>query len=448
MSPRGGARTPDIDVRRVRLQLYQPHSGQQQLHASTARFRCACCGRRWGKTMAAVNEIAKYGWEHGEMDPPSWWVAPTYRQALKAFTTVITQLKTAVKKSNASQGGMKVIWKSGAVTNFVSAERYDNLRGEGVGFMVVDEAAFIEAEAWTKVLRPMLSDTMGRALLIGTPKGKNWFYQMWTRGDDPEQKEYENFSFPTGSSPYIADSEVEEARNTLPADVFAQEYLADFLDEAAGVFRGVQKCVNPDLHPDEKEPTVYEHPQSGHKYVIGFDAAKHVDYSVVFVIDTDCAYENRIRNRVVFMQRTTGMDWPSQVEMVKAIVQRYRGYVLLDSTGLGDVMYDHLLMAGIPAYPYHFTNVSKQQLIQNLAVDIQNGDIEYPDIPVMIHELEAYQYNIGPTGTVRYGAPDGMHDDCVIGLALAEWAARHPVWNQNAELYMDEDESQYEISPI
>lgn len=438
--PRGGARTPNIRERAVVLELYDPHPGQAKLHASKARFRVACCGRRWGKTVGCVNEVAKFAWENpgNETTNVSWWVAPTYTQSVKAMNLMANNFGDAIDNVRRAIGQMQIRWKNGSVTSFQSAERYDNLRGEGVTFMVVDEAAMIPREAWEKVLRPMLTDTMGRALLISTPRGKNWFYALYKRGEDPEQPDYESFSFPTISSPYIADSEVEEARQTLPEDVFAQEYAGAFLEEAAGVFHGIEGCIYGEFEPPRKSRYSSE---ENHRYVIGWDIAKARDWSVVTVMDCDHWHDPAVVPHVAHFERFNSLRYDVQIDRVSAIARRYDAYVLLDSTGLGDPIYDMMLAKGVPAVPYVFTTKSKQMLIQNLSIAIQTQSISYPDIAVLLQELGAFQYTVSPAGQMLYSAPEGDHDDCVISLALAVWAAQHPLWAQE-QIVRAEDEDE------
>lgn len=436
--PRGGARTPNIAERHIKLRLFTPHEGQLRLAQDPARFRCVACGRRWGKTFFAANALAKYGWENSEY--PGWWTAPTYGQAVKGFELITSNFGPAIKSKRASQGQMSVTFHSGGRLRFVSTERYENLRGEGVGFMVLDEAAFMARDAWEQVLRPMLSDTGGRALFLSTPKGRNWFYEVWMRGWNHDDPDYSSYHYPTSSSPYIPAREVEEARRTLPADVFAQEYEAEFLSEAAGVFHNVRGCIY-DTNEDTGWPFP-DTPQKGHRYVHGWDVAKHTDFSVITTIDTDA----QPKPRVVDWTRFNDIRYDTQMDMLARVVGKWGGYVLMDTTGLGDPIYDSLIGRGVPVVGYHFTSSTKQQIIQNLAVDLQHGDIQYPDIPVLVNELETYAYEIGPTGNIRYSAPEGMHDDCVISLALADWANRHPVWNQNAILSVSDDD--WSISPI
>jgi len=444
--PHGGARKPKVEEQHLKIRLYQPHPGQWALHKSQARFRICVCGRRWGKTMGCANEVAKFAWENpgDETTNVSWWCAPTYNQSLKAMNLMANNFKPAISNVRRAVGQMMITWKNGSVTAFQSTERYDNLRGEGVTFMVLDEAAMMPRAAFQEVLRPMLSDTMGRCVMISTPRGKNWFYVMYQRGLDPNYPDYESFSFPTIQSPYIPDSEVLEAQATLPEDVFAQEYGGAFLDEAAGVFHGIEGCLYGAL----------EDPIPGHRYVIGWDIAKSRDWSVVTVIDTDAvlvlkgedsrSYDTRVP-RVVAFDRFNSLRYDIQATRVEATWKRYGGYILLDSTGLGEPVYDMMQQKSIPCAPYVFTSRSKEMLIQSLAIAIQTKAINYPEIPVLQQELSAYQYQMSAAGRMQYSAPEGDHDDCVISLALANWAAQHPVWMQEPTFTYDYDEV---ISPI
>ena len=422
------------------LKLYTPHEGQRMLHASQARFRVAVCGRRFGKTLGGLNEVAKYSWEHTEY--PSWWVAPTHAQTARVHRLACRYFETAIASKRSSVGQMEIRWKSGGLTEFKSAERYDNLRGEGVGLVVLDEFAQMQREVWMNVLRATLSDTQGRALFIGTPRGKNWAYALFRRGesDRPEDADWESFSFPTSGSPYIADSEIEDARAVLPVDVFNQEYLADFLDEAAGVFHGVAGCVYGELS-EVPDP-------SGHRYVIGVDWAKHTDFTVITVLDTDALRDRQVTPHLVYFERLNVLNYVVQMDRVEAVARKFGAVaILVDSTGIGEPLHDGLAMRGLPVYPYHLGGMRKTQLIQSLSVAIQSKAISFPDIPVLLSELGSYQYSMSPSGTIVYAAPQGDHDDCVISLALATWAAQHPVWTPDAKFVVEEMDD-WSISPI
>jgi len=243
---------------------------------------------------------------------------------------------------------------------------------------------------------------MGRALFVSTPKGRNWFFELYGRGLDDNFPDYESFKFPTVSNPYIDPAEVEEARRTLPADAFRQEYEAEFLEDSAGVFRGILNCVKGD----------FGEPKPGHRYAIGWDIAKHTDFSVIFVIDIDTKH-------IVAYDRFNQIDYSLQIERLDRIAKKYNAKVLMDSTGVGDPVLEQVKRKGIQVEGYSFNNTTKQQLIEALAVAIENEEISYPKIDTLIHELQLYEYEITRAGNVRYNAPQGYHDDTVIALGLA-----------------------------
>ncbi len=390
------------------IQLYKPHDAQRQIHESPARFRIVACGRRFGKTLACVNEVVLHASKcRGSV---SWWVAPVYQQTERAYRMVLNTLPPdAIAVNHKSTRRIELI--NGSAIEFKSADRFDNLRGARVDFLVVDEAAMVDQEAWEATLRPTLSDTQGRAMFISTPRGRNWFYELFVRGQDPQYPEYESFSFPTSSSPYIKDEEIAEASATLPSDVFRQEYRAEFMENSAGVFRYVRKCVKGTL----------EEPQSRHDYVIGWDPAKHSDFSVITVVDIE-------RKHVVAFQRFTGIDYTFQLQRLKAVATRYNNArVVMDATGPGDPLLEQVKKLGLSVTGIHFTNATKQQLIENLALQIEQEKVSFPEIPELINELSSYEYELTRAGNVTYAAPSGYHDDSVISLALAVWEITHRI---------------------
>lgn len=382
----------------TRIKLYKPHQGQKILHGSTARFRLATCGRRWGKTYGAANEIMKSAWENTKT--VNWWVGPVYKQTAIAYRIISNRWPGAIKEKSKTDGIIKLL--NNSLIEFRSADNYDALRGEGVSFMVLDEAAYINRDAWEQALRPTLSDKMGRALFVSTPKGRNYFFELYGRGLDPEFTDYESFKFPTVSNPYIAATEVEEARRTLPMDVFRQEYEAEFLEDSAGVFRNIMSCVKGE----------FEEPKPGAYYAIGWDIAKHTDFSVMLVIDID-------RRHIVAYDRFNQIDYTLQLTRLEKMARKYGAKVIMDSTGVGDPVLEQVKKMGIDVEGYGFTNTTKQQLIEKLVVAIENEEISFPNIPELIHELQLYQYEITRAGNVRYNAPQGYHDDTVIALGLA-----------------------------
>ncbi len=390
------------------IKLYKPHSGQLALHERTTwdkrtRFRIACCGRRFGKTMACANELIEFALNVSKSI--NWWVSPTYQQSMIAYRLIENALANTGLVTQELKSERRIMLLNGSSISFKSADNFNALRGEGVNFLVIDEAASIQREAWEQALRPTLSDKNGRALIVGTPKGRNWFFELFARGNDPEQPEYKSYSFPTWTNPLIPQEEIEEVKRSLPSDVFRQEYEAQFLEDSAGVFRNIKECISGDF----EEPTYKS-------YSIGWDIAKHTDFSVLVCMDNN--------HHVVAFDRFNQIDYTLQLSRVEAMSRKYNASVLMDSTGAGDPVLEQLRARGISAEGYNLSSQSKQQLIENLAVGIEQRLLTFPQIDPLIHELQIYEYEITRAGNVRYNAPSGFHDDCVIALGLAYWKSK------------------------
>ena len=357
-------------------------------------------------SMCAVNETALRALRTPGTRTAS--IAPTYAQTKIGFRW-LTRVFRPVFRDKPNLSELRIEWMNGSTTQCLSTDNYDAIRGFAFDFLVGDEFGSWQREAWEAAIRPTLADTQGGALLVGTPKGRNLFYELWLRGQDRQQwPDYASWQFPTRSNPFIDPSEVHEARHSLPLDVFEQEWEAKFLEDHAGVFRHVAQAERGELRG----------PEVGGVYVIGWDPAKHADASVVTVFD--------VRHRhVVAWDRWLSLDYTVQLARVAALSRRYNGAaILMDSTGVGDPLLEALGQKDVAVEGYQFTNTSKQQLVEHLAVQLQQGSFTFPALPVLRAELDAFQYELTRAGNVRYSAPDGAHDDCVISLALAVWAAR------------------------
>jgi len=385
---------------------FKPHPGQYEAFMSDARFKILCNGRRWGKSLYSAIEILPYVFMKNKM---VWVVAPTYELAQKVFREVYRYVRPrhflwkAEGRCVNSKSEMRIITNFGTEIVGKSADNPDSLVGEGLDLLIIDEAARIKESVWNEQLRPTLSDKHGRAIIISTPKGKNWFFRLWTRGQDPKFPEYQSWQHPTSDNPYISPEEIEEAKRTLPERAFRQEYLAEFLDDTGGVFRGVRKLIRKTLRSA----------RPGESFFIGVDLAKYMDFTVIAVLDRD--------GNLVYFDRFNQIDWNLQKERIKSVYRDYPGKIIIDSTGVGDPIFEDLRYEGLDVEGFKFNPSTKRQLINNLSLAIEQEKIHYDDIPDLIIELEIFEYQISPSGNLKMNAPDGYHDDCVIALALATW---------------------------
>ena len=355
---------------------YKPHRRQLAIHTATERFRVVCTGRRFGKTLCLAGELL----EKASFDPGDYgWIAPTYNVAERgreAFQEVSEPWyirfvgRTPSRVEFTSPNGTSRIW-------FLSADNPENIRGYGFKGLVIDEAALVSLDVWNYILRPTIAQTQGWAVFISTPKGRNWFYDMFTRGQDPEEKDYASFSFPSSDSPFFPAKEWEDASRTLPADVFKQEYEAQFLEDSAGVFRKVSSCLYP-------ESAITRDDRAG-PVVIGCDVAKHTDFTVLIAM-------NSRNGRCLEIERFNQLDWPVQKDRILAFARKWRGRLILDATGVGDPISADLARRYGNIEPFKFTSVSKTELIQRLIVAVEQQKVGWPeDWKVLTNEMQRYE---------------------------------------------------------
>lgn len=216
---------------------------QQTISESEARFRVAICGRRFGKTFLAINEIGKIARFPNKL---IYTVYPTYRQAKTVlWTQLCTRLRDInwVKKVNETD--LTIILKNNSRISLRGADNFDSLRGVGLDAVIMDEFQLTDQRAWTEVLRPTLSDKQGSALFIGTPYGTaNWAYDLYQRGLDVTEHEWESFQYTTIDGGNVPESEIESARRDLDIRTFRQEYLATFEDYANRIFYAFDRKEN------------------------------------------------------------------------------------------------------------------------------------------------------------------------------------------------------------
>lgn len=204
------------------------HSTQSQVAQNKTRFRVICCGRRWGKTTEAVEEIkGKAIYKESRI----CYIAPTYQQARDiAWEHLKKEMLPVIIKENESRLELTVRTVSGGKSLIALRgwESIETLRGLAFDFIVIDEVAMMRNfwTNWLEVIRPTLTDTKGEAMFISTPKGFNHFYDLYNL--EGKDKSFKSFHFNSYDNPHIPKEELDAARKQMTEDQFAQEYLADF----------------------------------------------------------------------------------------------------------------------------------------------------------------------------------------------------------------------------
>ena len=392
---------------------YEPHPGQRAIHESTASRRIVACGVRWGKSLCAAMEALAAAMEPKPRST-GWIVGPTYDLSDKIYRELIVvvaeRLRHRIVTLRDNEKRLVLRNLSGGLSEIrgKSADNPISLLGEGLDWLIIDEAARLKPTIWEGHLSQRLIDKRGWALLISTPRGKGYFYDLFRRGQG-QDPDYASWNYPSWTNPHLNPHLIEEERSRIPERTFRQEYAAEFIEGSGQVFRNVRECATGE----------WEEPRKDEYYYAGLDLAKVEDFTVLVVLSRD--------RRVVFSDRFHRMDWAFQVNRIKATLDRYRAQAFVDSTGVGEPVFESLRRAGVYALPYAFTAKSKAAIVDNLSLLLEQKLITLPrpDLwPEGIDELESFEYSVSDSGNVRTGSPTGFHDDVVIALALAAWHLR------------------------
>lgn len=414
----------EIERRRRENQWSGLHPGQSEVVTSSTRFNVVDCGRRWGKTLLGT-KLCKPTISQGHH---VGWFAPSYKLMLEVWDELRRSAAGLLERSNKTE--MRMHFKGGGTLDLWSLDNVDAGRGRRYHLVIVDEAAMVRnlIDAWQYSVRPTLTDFRGGAWFFSTPKGRNGFWQMYQWGLDPLEPDWSCWQMPTASNPYIDAEEIEAARRSLPERVFQQEYLAEFLEDSGYVFRRVNDAV---------AECWQEHNKDGHQYVIGVDWGKMNDFTVITVIDV-------AERAVCYIDRFNQIDYHIQVERLIAVCERFSPMsVVVELNSMGHPLAESLSRAGVPVVGFTTTNATKTAIIDALSLAFERGEISLPNDPVLLGELMSYDMERLPSGMMRYSAPEGQHDDCVMSLAFA-WSEIYDPALQQAYAEYEEDVS---ISP-
>lgn len=386
---------------------------QREAFYNDKRYSLCEASTKAGKTYGAMDWLLSQAFSSASTPAHNyWWVAPVYPQAEIAYN----RIKRALISTGAiaSFGKLSFRVPNGAAIYFKSAEKPDNLYGEDVYAAVIDEASRVRDESW-HAIRSTLTKTRGPVRLIGNVKGRqNFFYRMARKAEsgDPSMHYIKIIAADAVAAGVLSAEEIEDARSTLPEQVFRELYLAEPSDDGGNPFglKAIENCIG-EL---SSEPVEFW----------GIDLAKSVDWTVAIGLDRF--------QRVCRFERFQ-KPWLDTISYLRYVV----GYTpaLVDSTGVGDAILESLREGGYGNFEgYKFTPGSKQQLMEGLAVQIQQKKITYP-AGVIVNELSDFEYEYTRTG-VRYTAPEGLHDDCVCGLALAVRKASSSTFGDGVIAYL------------
>ncbi len=365
---------------------------QKKILNSEARFTVTEASTKVGKTASHIIWLFEQALSL-KANQAVWWVAPVYAQAEIAFNRMRAQVNDR-DFFKANETKLKLTLPGGSIIQFKSAEKPDNLYGDDVYAAVFDEFTRAREESWF-ALRSTLTSTQGKCKFIGNVKGKkNWGYRIAQRAkqNEPNFEHFKITAYDAAAEGLLPMEEIEQAKRDLPESVFRELYLAEPSEDGSNPFgiSYIHQCT----YPISSSPAV----------CYGVDLAKSSDYTAIIGLD---------RNGAVCHFDRFQKDWRSTTHDIIALPD---AQIAIDSTGVGDPIAEDIARVR-DVELFKFTSISKQQIMEGLALAIQQRKITFPE-GMITSELEQFEFEYTRTG-VRYSAPAGLHDDCVCALALA-----------------------------
>jgi hypothetical protein len=448
------------------FKTYKGSPWQKKMHESEAKIKVVWAGRRAGKGRAVLSEMmknimkasrtgfyadkkmarqinVKTGYDLTPTLEPQihiWVVAPSYAQSRQAWNELKQFMpKDLVVRRKPGQGGgrgsgwsedEKTVWlklpqrpsvkRTQVFIEIKSADDPESLQTAGPDFIWITEAQDIKEAAWNK-LRPMLSSSgrLGTACVEGIPPygRSHWFSKLYRYAHENPSERYGAFHATSFDNAFLTEEQkdgIQEEKETMPVQIWERMYMAKQPDGGSGFFRGIKIDEAATSHEIWK-------PAEKRRYVAGLDLGKSQDYTVFIVKDS------RTRASVHALEMS-GTDWVNQVQTIASEIDRWGvDDVRIDSTGLGDVVFDHLMSAGLPVTPFKFSMQSKYQLFQNYYIALENKDVSFPsDWETLKKQLE--DISIRPTGNGGYTffTESQQHDDWVDAELLALMACDPP----------------------
>ena len=342
---------------------------------------------------------------------PVGWFSPTYKYLDQAWREMVQLLRPIVTRKSEQEHRLEIL--GGGTIEAWSLEDEDAGRSRFYKRAIVDEAALTPKlqPAWEGNIRPALADLAGDMWMFSTPKGHNYYWRLWQRGQDQAAwPDWRSWQFPTSTNPFISIEEIEAAAIELPERVFRQEFMADFIQNEGAVFRNMDAC----LHAETTLPGDH----AGHTIVLGADWGKQDDFTALSVLCLTCKQE-------LAHDRFNKIDYAFQRERLVSLAVHWGvETICAESNSMGVPIIEQLgrdpQLDNCRIVPFNTLPSTKPQLIEHLALAFDRTECQWLADPVWTSELEAYERKVQPiTGRSVYSAPVGMHDDTVIARALA-----------------------------
>lgn len=371
-------------------------------------YHCVCASRQWGKS-ELLKQLLLY-FVINEPKTNALFISMTYTQTYRIYNSIVRGIEKSgiIANKNSSEFSLELV--NGSQIYFRSYTKCDTLRGLSCELVVCDECAWMKEEDFQSVIRPILSTKGKRCILLSTPKGKNWFYEMYSRGDNDNFPNYKSYHSTYRENPFANISEIEDARQTLPEKIFRSEYEAEFISGSMSVFNNIDSCIRNNLTPSSP-------------CIAAIDVGRKEDFTVLTIMSGE---------KVVYIGRWNNDTWENIIRNICEQLKKYGVKICyVETNGVGDPFFEMLYKEmkyrrmNISLNGWTTTNVSKSNIIEKLIEDFATNNILIPDDKELLKELDHFtcEYS-GKSKAVIYGGEAGYHDDMVLSLAICNYHRR------------------------
>ncbi len=383
------------------IELFTPYPKQREFIESYGDtddlFGVVVAPRGSGKTLLGIN-LMLY-WLLSKPNQRGGWISPVYQQAKSVLDSIVSTSGGIITTSNRMEATISFI--NGSTLKFLSADSAENIRGFRFTHLVLDEVAYMKENIIGATILPTLNPNGKKCLMISTPRGKNHFYNWYLKED------VVSMSFPLTECPYINQDLVQEAKESLPPELYKQEYLAQFTDSSNDVFTNI-----------ENVSIVSNFDSTRQDALIGIDTGLSSDYSVLTVINTV--------GRVLHIETLNNVEIQEIASKFMSIMSRYNiigGNI--EKNGIGAAMYDLVAPKFRKVRGFTTTQDSKTLMVRKLISDIESHTIELPTLelcPALHSEFGTYTYKLSNNGKLTFSHSNGAKDDHIDSLLMANYA--------------------------
>lgn len=393
------------------------HTGQSLVKSELRRFNLLLAGRRWRKTTLGAAYLIYNAWLYGG---EYLWGSPTHDQNKIAASYMERILKGKEYKFNRSTMDLEIP-ANGSLIHLRSLHKPDNARGFTLNGVVIDEAAYINGDAYNEVLRPTLMDTLGWSFMITTPASYNWISDIFNAGNSDSNRVWRIPSYGVAydenrklvrkphryENPHLKFEELVSLSQTMTEIAFRQEILCEFVSDLLNPFTNIDKLCTllPLKHFNVR------------KTVAGLDLAKTVDYSVMSIMNPTTREE-------IYVEQFPHMDYTLQVHRIVELVRQFNiGMISVDATGVGkaviEILYPYMAKLNVSVNPVTFNNQIKVDMINNLILAMEQKSVKFTNDDRGIYQFRRFTRQALSTGNIKYEAETGTHDDFVTARSLS-----------------------------